>query len=175
MATECVRALANAADYPVLMVPHVVRVPGNDYDFLEMVRTKSGIAQDRLAVAPQNLSAAESRWVISKTRAFAGARTHSTIAALGEGVPTVSIGYSMKSRGINLDVFGHLDHLIPANELTPESLATKMSGILARADEIRDGLARTIPVMNQRAYSAGDYLQECLCQGKEVTEVAHGS
>lgn len=43
---------------------------------------------------------------ISRCRFFIGARTHATIAAYSTFVPTLVLGYSIKSRGIATDLFG---------------------------------------------------------------------
>jgi polysaccharide pyruvyl transferase WcaK-like protein len=56
---------------------------------------------------PGNIGARQVKWVISKCRYFIGARTHATVAAFSTGVPTISIAYSKKARGINRDIFGH--------------------------------------------------------------------
>ena len=47
-----------------------------------------------------------------------GARTHSTIAAYSSGVPTLVIGYSVKSRGIATDLFGTTEgYVLPVQEI----------------------------------------------------------
>ena len=53
-----------------------------------------------------------------------GARTHSTIAAYSSDVPTLVIGYSVKSRGIATDLFGSYEnYCLPVQELSePEAL-----------------------------------------------------
>ena len=45
------------------------------------------------------------KYDISKCRFFVGARTHATIAAYSTCVPTLVVGYSVKSRGIARDLF----------------------------------------------------------------------
>ena len=61
---------------------------------------------------------------ISRCSFFVGARTHSTIAAYSTGVPTLVIGYSVKSRGIATDLFGTYDnYVLPVQELDdPQAL-----------------------------------------------------
>ena len=49
---------------------------------------------------------------------FVGCRTHSTIAAYSTCVPTLVVGYSIKSRGIAKDLFGdYKDLVIPIEDL----------------------------------------------------------
>ena len=61
---------------------------------------------------------------ISKCSFFVGARTHSTIAAYSTGVPTLVIGYSVKSRGIATDLFGaYENYVIPVQDICdPQAL-----------------------------------------------------
>ncbi len=67
---------------------------------------------------PAGLSAQELKWVIGQTKAFAGCRMHSTIAALSMGVPTVSVSYSAKSFGLTREFFDHTDYLVPAGQIS---------------------------------------------------------
>ena len=61
---------------------------------------------------------------IAKCSFFVGARTHSTIAAYSSNVPTLVIGYSVKSKGIATDLFGtYENYCLPVQELSePDSL-----------------------------------------------------
>lgn len=155
---ECIRAVADSGLGRVLLVPHVFVAGGNDYDLmLEAAMDLDGWG-DRISILPPTLSAAEYKWVISRLRAFAGARTHATIAAISSRVPTVSLGYSMKARGINTDVYGHMDWLLPVDELTPETLTAKVSHLLDAEHEVRDSLASASPMMIGRAREAADHL-----------------
>ena len=47
--------------------------------------------------------------MISQCRFFIGSRTHSVIAAYSSGVPTLALGYSIKSKGIAQDIFGEYE------------------------------------------------------------------
>ena len=49
----------------------------------------------------------ELKGYIARCRFFVGARTHATIAAYSSCVPTLVLGYSVKSRGIARDLFGN--------------------------------------------------------------------
>lgn len=159
---ECIGTLANAGFGRVLLVPHVFVQGGNDYDLmLDAAMDLEGWG-DRICILPPTLSAAEYKWAISKLRAFAGARTHATIAAISSQVPTVSLGYSMKARGINNDVYGHLDWLLPVDSLTPGSLKTRMGDLLSREDDVRETLTSASATMVDRARKAADHLQGVL-------------
>lgn len=162
---ECIGKLAESGFGRVLLVPHVFVPGGNDYDLmLESALDLDGWG-DRITILPPTLSATEYKWAMSRCRAFAGARTHATIAALSSQVPTVSLGYSMKARGINKDVYGHLDWLLPVDSLTPESLTAKIGNLLDRESEVRESLTSASPAMVSRARKAADHLAAIIDNG----------
>ena len=104
---------------------------------------------------------------------FIGCRTHSTIASLSSKVPTLSIGYSMKAQGINKDIFGHHDWLIPLGELRPELLTEKVTALLNTRSEVREHLEAIMPSYKQKARMAGQYLKELLSQDSELLEIGY--
>lgn len=142
-AASWVTALLTQFNAPVLLIPHVMQRGNNDADFLLRIKNLIGTSEDRLQVLPgYELSSRQLKYVISRLRVFVGARTHATIAALSSNVPTLSIGYSVKAKGINLDLFGHdewvLDHLV----LNVSQLQDKLKQLLAAEDEIKAMLVR---------------------------------
>ena len=64
------------------------------------------IDTNRVILLPNNLTAIQYKGYIARMRFFIGARTHATIAAYSNCVPTMVLGYSIKSRGIAKDLFG---------------------------------------------------------------------
>jgi polysaccharide pyruvyl transferase WcaK-like protein len=150
---------------PVLLVPHVgfPNTPECDFGFLqrirEMVTPKMKVP---VGVLPDHLNAAELKWIISRCRVFAGARTHSTIAALSSAVPTLSIGYSLKARGINRDVYGHQDFCIPVAKLDQAVLVEKIEQLLDENDTLRAALQTKLPSIRSLALSAGVKLREMI-------------
>jgi colanic acid/amylovoran biosynthesis protein len=95
--------------------------------------------------------------VISQLRFFIGARTHSTIAALSSEVPTVSIAYSVKARGINRDLFGNEDMVLPTPDVSSASLWSSLDWLLREENSLRALLAVRVPELRRvaRAAAAG--------------------
>jgi len=158
-AAELLKALDEAVDMPILLIPHVFTSNSDDFAFLSDVLSKMPQTNNRIVVLPSHYNASQSKWVISKLHVFIGARTHATIAALSSQVPTLSLGYSVKAEGINKDIFNNLDWVLPLDELSPESLRDRVTKLLSQADEIRSHLAREIPNYRLRAAKAGEYLK----------------
>lgn len=151
----------------VALIPHVIdtrpTAPANrnDYSFLSQIMARTG-KPERLVLADASLRAREMKHLISRCRFFIGSRTHSTIAALSSGVPTISLSYSMKSRGINRDVLGHEDFVLPVNDLSPESLQKMLQKLIDREAEVRTTLERRMPVIKENAKKNADYLAQLL-------------
>ena len=123
IAVDTIRNLLRHFSIPILLIPHVTSEAGltnrDDYLFLNRVAELLNEPESVLTLGPI-YDAAQSKWVISRVRVFAGARTHSTLAAISTCVPTICVGYSMKARGIAQDVYNHLDWLINGQELVNE-------------------------------------------------------
>ena len=93
---------------------------------------------------------------ISKCRFFIGARTHATIAAYSTCVPTLVVGYSVKSKGIAKDIFGTYDkYVIPVQDLTEDNLINEFKWMVDNEKRIKNHLADFIPVYRQRVLDAG--------------------
>ena len=154
---------AAALKRPILLIPHVESpYPSNDdLGFLHSLCTAvANEVKVQVQVLPGGLNAAELKWIIARCAVFAGARTHSTIAALSSHVPTLSIAYSLKAKGINRDIFGHLDHCIHISELTTENFTEGLKTLLATAPALRGHLQSRIPELQARALSAGAILRK---------------
>jgi len=160
-----IRSLYESFDRPILLIPHVIQPGNDDHGFLHEAVLKAGIDPGNVTAVPQSLTAAELKWVISRLDLIIAARTHATIAGFSSHVPTISIGYSLKAIGLNQQVFGHQDFLVPARELSPQRLVDVSRRALEQADDVRSHLAGIIPRIQASAFSGGEILKEYL-EGK---------
>lgn len=155
---EFIRRAVQQYDLGVLLVPHVHPLQGEHSggdatymaDLLERVRDLG----DRVTMMPHQLNAAQIKYVISQLRFFIGARTHATIAALSSGVPTVSIAYSVKARGINRDLFGNESAVLPTTEVSADSLQRGLDWLLREEQSLQATLAQRIPQLQDEAKQA---------------------
>jgi polysaccharide pyruvyl transferase WcaK-like protein len=160
LSADIVQSIIATARHDVVLIPHVTWAQSNDHEFLRRVANacpKTSTA--RVFCLNDKLSAAETKWVISRCRAFAGARTHSTIAAISSAVPTLSLAYSRKARGLNQDIFGHQEFCLQPPEITPTNIAERMANLLASSDAIAKHLAGLLPGIRERALNAGAILR----------------
>ncbi|KKH29920.1 MULTISPECIES: polysaccharide pyruvyl transferase family protein [Methanosarcina] len=161
-AAGIVDQILKKTDSTIYLIPHVTNYDSNDYLFLKEVKERIKTAKEKVILIPPIYDASETKWIISKMKFFAGARTHSTIAALSSGVPTLSFAYSMKANGINKDIFGHNNYCINPRELTLENAIEKFELMTENYTEIKSSLNVSIPKIQKEALSAGEYLQKLI-------------
>ncbi|GAA5785937.1 hypothetical protein GCM10007860_17820 [Chitiniphilus shinanonensis] len=141
--------------YHVMLIPHVASLDGNpehsDEAYLKQLYDRLGQHQAHVGLVPSGLNAPQLKYVISQCRFFIGARTHATIAALSTRVPTCSIAYSVKAKGINADLFGHTEYVLE----TPLVSTATLSAMLRRLEQdettIKARLEERVPVLKQQA------------------------
>ena len=150
---EILRQLVRSSGSKVLLVPHVILPGSNDWDFMRRVQEMSGLAAE-VQLLPAGLSAQELKWVIGQTKAFAGCRMHSTIAALSMGVPTVSLSYSAKSFGLTREFFDHTDYLVPAGQISGGAVLDVVMTVLGDEQRIRAQVRERLPLVEKRAVEA---------------------
>ncbi len=99
-----IQYIIDNTDMNVLLIPHVY--DKGIQDDLLLKEIKHYFADERVGIVNEFYSCEEIKYIISKCKVFIGARTHATIAAYSTCVPTLTLGYSVKSRGIATDLFG---------------------------------------------------------------------
>jgi polysaccharide pyruvyl transferase WcaK-like protein len=89
---------------------------------------------------------------------FIGARTHAVISAYAMCVPTIALGYSIKSRGIAKDL--GLDEALVVNSknFIKGSLLQSFNYLKEHENEIRQHLSEIMPVYKQRTYLIREHL-----------------
>ncbi|MEJ6002091.1 polysaccharide pyruvyl transferase family protein [Paucibacter soli] len=154
-AARFIETLMTRSRLGVLLVPHVAPLDGaafnNDERYLAQLQQRLLGLGPRVRSVPGGLNACQLKDVIAGCRYFIGARTHATIAALSSGVPTVSIAYSIKARGINLDLFDHEDHVLDTRKVGAQSLQQALDGLVQNEAAIRAHLAERLPEWRRRA------------------------
>ncbi len=145
-------------DLQIALIPHVVWADGDDRGPLQKLYDCFADTGRVCMVTDRNCM--ELKYIISQCRFFIGARTHSTIAAYSSCVPTLVLGYSVKSRGIARDLFGTEEgYVVPVQELKGRhALAAAFASLICREERIRQHLTDTMPAYRQRALAAAEVL-----------------
>ena len=151
-------------DMTVALIPHVV-VETND-DRIPLRNLYEEFSSTGRVLLIEDHNCCELKGYISRCRMFIGARTHATIAAYSTCVPTLVLGYSVKSKGIARDIFGTEEHyVLPVQELrNPDELANGFDWLSANETTVRDHLIKTMPEYKARALLARDAVEELMCR-----------
>ncbi len=162
-----VRRVLAETGLSVLLVPHVAPLDGqqlnNDEVFNQrLLQALGDAAGPRLGLVPGGLNAAQLKHVISRCRFLIAGRTHATIAAFSSGVPTVSIAYSVKAKGINRDLFDSERYVLETPALSAQSLWTSLQHLLADEAPIRALYTERLPDWRHRARAGAVRLAELL-------------
>ena len=129
-------------DYSISLIPHVTVNEVNDLNVLRRIK-EDYKDDDRIFLEEKDYNCQQLKYIISKCDLIIAARTHASIAAYSSCVPTLVIGYSVKSRGIAEDLFGNYkDYVLPTDELTKDNLIKYFNYIDNNKDNIKEMLEK---------------------------------
>ena len=146
MMTNFINYVLKETNLHIMFVPHVL---WNDQDdrkiSKEFAETYSQTGRVHL-LDTDGLNYCEIRHIISKCRYFVGARTHSVISAYSTCVPTIALGYSIKSKGIAKDL-GLNERLVIdcTNDCYDMKITDAFTYLLANERSIKEQLERVMP------------------------------
>jgi polysaccharide pyruvyl transferase WcaK-like protein len=164
IAASIISGVGEKTEMPIYLIPHVTIPHSDDFAFLQKVASLIPESKRTIIVVPPVYNAAETKWIIGRMALFAGARTHATIAALSSGVPTLSFSYSIKSGGINRDIFGHTRYCMNPLDLDVKTVKEKITSMLDEAPAIRRNLHDCIPGVQRSAQHAGFELSQIVME-----------
>ena len=100
--------------------------------------------------------------MISQCSYFIGARTHATIAAYSTGVPTLTLGYSVKSQGIAKDLFGTAENYVLSYKdiKSKDMLLNNFVWIMNHNDEIKNVLVEKTKIYQAEIVKTGKKFKE---------------
>lgn len=155
---QLIHYILEETDMCVSLIPHVVWPYNNDLEPIDALYREFGEFARVSRITDGNCC--ELKGYIARCRFFVGARTHATIAAYSTGVPTLVVGYSVKSRGIAQDLFGTDEgYVLPVQGLkSKDDLKLSFQKIIEQEQEQRNRLANVIPAYKKLAASAAEYI-----------------
>lgn len=145
-------------DMSVCLIPHVVWPYNNDLEPITELYREFGDSNRVIKIIDGNCC--ELKGYIARCRFFVGARTHATIAAYSTCVPTLVVGYSVKSRGIAQDLFGTDEgYVLPVQGLKSQNdLKYSFQRMMENEQDQKSRLLDVIPGYKKLAASATDYI-----------------
>lgn len=155
-----IKHILDTTDLSICLVPHVMLSGNDDFEILQEFYEKFK-ESSRMILLPNNLNATEYKGYIARMKFFIGARTHATIAAYSCLVPTMVLGYSVKSKGIAQDIFGEEKLVLDLSEIADaEKLIAKFEEMKSEELVLLERLRWIIPQIKNKAEQAGIYLKE---------------
>ena len=137
--------------YSICLLPHVKTEDCNDLDILEKLKDEYK-DEDRIYLEDEEYNCNELKYIISKSTIAVVARTHASIAAYSTLVPTLVIGYSVKSRGIAKDIFGsYNNYVISKDDLKNNELIRHFKYIDDNKNNIKKVLEEKMPDYKKQA------------------------
>lgn len=168
---ELVRYAVEKNGVGVLLIPHVTEpMPrkekwNDDAVLLERICREVN-RPGEVTLMPSGLSAAATKFVIARCAYFMGARTHSTIAALSSGVPTVTLAYSAKAHGINQSLFGDSRWVLDVCDFQPDKAIALFDKLIKEGPAVSAHLRGNIGGVMERARRGASIALELLDQQK---------
>jgi colanic acid/amylovoran biosynthesis protein len=163
------RDVLDTTRHSVLLIPHVDPLDGaeanSDSTYMNTLlkaMPQAALASGRISILPRGLNAVQLKDVIRHCDSFMGARTHATVAALSQMVPTTSIAYSVKAKGINHDLFGHTRYVLETPHVTAATLRQHFDLLQAEAEQIRTLLNTRLPDWRTKARKSAEKLARLL-------------
>jgi polysaccharide pyruvyl transferase WcaK-like protein len=159
---KLIEYITNTLKMKVILIPHVMN--NADLSVLADLYIKYKETRQVFLIENEGLSSNELKYIISKCRYFVGARTHSTIAAYASCVPTLVLGYSIKSIGIAKDLFStDKNYVILSSELkNSDTLLNGFKWLIENEISIRESLLNTMDEYSKSAWKFYDIVKNIL-------------
>lgn len=160
--SELIKFIIDKTKMNIALIPHVVRRNNNDIDVLKELYQE--FSSTNRVVLLQEHDCSTTKGFISRCRFFVGARTHATIAAYSSLIPTLVVGYSIKSKGIAKDVFGTFDNYVVSVQalMTIDTLVNKFIWLIENEKSIKNHLEQFMPNYICKAWEAGTEISKLM-------------
>ena len=144
---KLIEYILKRTDMSICLIPHVYSISQNSNDYPILKKLKDQFNDSRISIIDKEYNCEQLKYIISRCRFFVGARTHATIAAYSSEIPTLVLGYSIKSKGIASDLFGTYEgYVLPYHELIEENTLTNaFVNIMTNENEIKLKLHTFLP------------------------------
>lgn len=151
----------NNTSMNILLIPHVYNELDLDITALKQSTVKYN-DNHRVLLLDKQYSCRQIKYIISKCKFLIAARTHASIAAYSSYIPTLVLGYSIKSEGIADDIFGeHEPYVLKIEDINNEyDILIAFKLIMANEENIVEKLKKSMLVLGERLKKASKTIQE---------------
>jgi polysaccharide pyruvyl transferase WcaK-like protein len=172
---RALRGLLEIEGARLLLVPHVGPPCTASESDAEACRAAAASLGPKLAprirVAPPLADPMQAKWVVGRCQWFLGTRLHACIAALSQGIPTASLVYSDKARGV-LEMAGAGRGVVDPRAL---DAGGAVGAVVASARERVRGareVARALPALRERLSAQFRSIASSLAERRAAAEGA---
>lgn len=150
-----VEYIIKETDYDIALIPHVFNGNMQDAKVNKEIFNKYE-KTNRVINIVGEYNCKQLKYIISKCAILIAARTHASIAAYSTGVPTLVLGYSVKSKGIAMDLFGtYENYVVSAQQIKKENeLLDAFKWIRINQENIKKTYAKILPEYINRSSKA---------------------
>lgn len=153
-----IKHIFNNTNMNIALIPHVVWDDNDDRE--PLMQLYSEFKDSGRICILGDCNCQELKWIISKCRFIVTARTHASIAAYSHCIPTLVMGYSIKAKGIAIDLFGNdKNFVLPVQSLTGENDLIKAYIYIAENESnIRKILSSRMKEYTQKARQMKNFI-----------------
>lgn len=145
--------ILDTSDVNILLVPHVFGLDGDTKtDSAASAELKALLPArhaPRVRIAPDLPNEQQLKWLIARTQWFAGTRMHATIAGMSSAVPTASISYSDKARGV-FETCGQGAQIVDPRVSDTDECVARLQQLFSSRDADRPALTQAVAGVKQR-------------------------
>lgn len=155
-----IQYIIDHTDMNICLIPHVVWEYNNDLEPIDLLYNIFKETDRVCKIEDGNCT--ELKGYIARCRFFVGARTHATIAAYSTYVPTLVVGYSVKSRGIAQDMFGtDKNYVVAVQDLKSKyELVNHFVWLMEHEKEQKQLLENKMPIYKEEAKKAATFFEQ---------------
>lgn len=151
--------ILTTTDYNILFIPHVLWKGQNDRIICTELNNSFGYTGRTEILDTESLNYCQIRFIISKCNLFIGARTHAVISAYSTCVPTLALGYSIKSIGIAKDLGLPDETVVDCMHMDSDNrLISSFDYLIENENYLKNKLLEKIPNYTQKAKEAKNIL-----------------
>ncbi len=156
---ELVDYILQKTDMNIVLVPHVICKTDNDLEWMSQIETYNS---PRVHLVSERYNASQLKHIIGGARFSVTLRTHASIAAYSSCVPTLVIGYSMKSDGIAEDL-GLSEYVLQVKDLRDDGdIVNAFKKLYSNETAIKQQLSKVMPqyirnAINEDAFNFNDW------------------
>ena len=163
-AVSLINHILDKTSMDIVLIPHVTwNRDGTNQDDRQMADliTRHFNGHNRIHTLDiDHMNYCQIRYAISRCRMFIGSRTHAVISAYSMCVPTIAIGYSIKSRGIAKDLGLDARLIVNSKDFAEGDLLKSFNHLMQNEDSIRHHLQSVMPSYIQTTYGIRKKLQQ---------------